>query len=404
MRVLMLTWEYPPHSVGGLAKHVEEISEALVKQGVDVHVLTFGSNTDAKKENRNGVIVHRVEAYDHMVPNFFSWVHQLNFCFIEEAIKLFKQYKSFHIIHAHDWLSAYAGRVLKHAYTLPLIATIHATEAGRNQGLHTDDQRYINSIEWWLTYEAWKVIVCSSYMRNEVQSLFQLPADKIKVIPNGVDQRKFTRNTDNHPKEKIIFFVGRLVREKGVQILLEAAPAILANEPSAQFWIAGNGPMEQELKQQARALGIEHRVNFLGYINAEMRDRIFRRVSLAVFPSLYEPFGIVTLEAMAAGVPVVVSDTGGMGQIVTHGVNGLKAYPGNSQSLAINVIQALKNHVLQQELKKNGLLLIDKVYNWDKIAFQTRKVYSEVYAEYRKSSWSKEPQVHFLDGLRKGIR
>lgn len=395
IRVLMLSWEYPPHSVGGLAKHVEELSEALVAKDLEIHVLSVGSPDGSRMEKRNGVFVYRIEPYNISAPNFLSWVHQLNFRMVEEAIKLFKQYKTYDLLHAHDWLVGYAGRVLKHAYVTPLLATIHATEAGRNQGLHNDDQRYINSIEWWLTYESWKVIACSEHMRREVKGLFGLPDDKIQVIPNGVDWKKFKAGRYNisFGDGKIIFFVGRLVREKGVQVLLDAAPAILAREPAARFVIAGTGPMEDQLKYQARLMGLEHKVEFLGYIDDATKGALYQQASVAVFPSLYEPFGIVALEAMAAGVPVVVSDTGGMGEIVTHGVNGLKAYPGNAESLAYNILHALQNEVLRQELKKNGKRLIEEVYSWDKIAERTIQVYRQVRDEYLQSPWYKENNV-----------
>lgn len=390
----MLSWEYPPYIVGGLARHVEELSEALVKKGLEVHVITTGTLDTPQREKRNGVVVHRVEPFDVQAPNFLSWVQQLNFRMVEEGIKLFRQEKNFDLIHAHDWLVAFTARVLKHAYRKPLAVTIHATEAGRHQGIHTEEQRYINSIEWWLTFEGWKVIVCSNYMGQEVQNLFNLPQDKVKVIPNGVDLNKFhflEKPNISYGPGKIIFFMGRLVREKGVQVLLEAAPLILAADPDVRFLIAGTGPMEHQLKQQAYALGLGDRVQFLGHVNDKQRNEILQQTTLAVFPSLYEPFGIVVLEAMAAGVPVVVSDVGGMGEIVDHGVSGLKVYPGDVNSLAFNIIRGLQNDMLRQELKKQGKRLVQEVYCWDKIAAETQKVYKTILDEYTQSAWAQAP-------------
>lgn len=392
IKVLMLSWEYPPHSVGGLARHVEELAEALAAQGVEIHVLSIGKPENPKLEERNGVIVHRVEPYSISAPNFLLWVQQLNLRFVEEAVKIFNAAGPFDLLHAHDWLVAFAGRALKHGYTVPLLATIHATEAGRNQGIHTEDQHFIHSIEWWLTYEAWKVIVCSEHMQEEVKGLFGLPGDKIMIIPNGVNPQKFqaARQNVSFGSEKIIFFVGRLVREKGVHVLLEAAPQVLAGEGNVKFVIAGTGPMEAQLKHQAHILGLGNKVEFWGYIDDDTRNSLYQQAYLAVFPSLYEPFGIVALEAMAAGVPVVVSDTGGMGQIISHGVNGLKAYPGDSRSLATNILQALKNEVLRQELKNNGKRSIEDLYSWARIAANTAKVYQLVLAEHARSPWGQD--------------
>ena len=193
------------------------------------------------------------------------------------------------------------------------MVTIHATEFGRNNGLHNDTQRHISDIEWWLTYEAWRVICCSHFMDDEVRRVFQLPQDKIAVIPNGVDAGNFktaskrARRSDYAaPDEKIIFYVGRLVQEKGVQVLLDAAPEILAQYPQAKFIIAGKGPFLDALKRQASVMGIANRVYFTGYILMKLKQP-YSWADVAVFPSLYEPFESL-LEAMAARTPVVVSD------------------------------------------------------------------------------------------------
>ncbi|MDN5325991.1 MAG: hypothetical protein PWP41_687 [Moorella sp. (in: firmicutes)] len=400
MRILMLSWEYPPQSVGGLARHVEDLAISLAARH-DVHVLTIGRPGEAFESRENGLTVHRVEAYPVHPPDFLVWVLQLNARFMEEAMILMRRYGPFQIIHAHDWLVAFTGRALKHAHHLPLIATIHATEAGRNRGLHNDLQRYINSVEWWLTYEAWRVIVCSRHMRQEVQGLFQLPADKITIIPNGVYSKKFRAGTVDPevrrryaaPHEKILFFVGRLVIEKGVQVLLEAMPRILSACPEAKLVVAGQGPMDSQLQNRARELGIDHKVCFAGYIDDRTRNQLYRAARVAVFPSLYEPFGIVALEAMAAGTPVVASETGGLAEIITHGVDGMRAYPGNAGSLADNILAVLQDDALAEKLSANGRRLVTEVYDWENIARRTADVYREVYNQYRRTPWPERTPV-----------
>lgn len=401
MRVLLLSWEYPPQSVGGLARHVEDLAISLAADRHNVHVITIGRSGENPERRENGVYVHRVEAYPVHAPDFITWVLQLNNRFLEEAIVIIQKYGPFQIIHAHDWLVAFSGRALKHAYRMPLIATIHATEAGRNRGLYNDMQRYINSVEWWLTYEAWRVIICSQHMFREVQGLFQLPADKITIIPNGVYSKKFRvgavdpelRQRYAAPHEKIIFFVGRLVVEKGVQVLLEAMPRILSACPEAKLVIAGKGPMEGQLKSRARELGLGQKVCFAGYIDDRTRNQLYRSASVAVFPSLYEPFGIVALEAMAAGTPVVASDTGGLTEIITHGVDGMRAFPGNPGSLADNILAVLRDNNLAENLRANGHRLVLDVYDWKNIARRTADVYQEVYSEYRRTPWPERPSV-----------
>jgi len=395
LKVLMLSWEYPPKNVGGLARHVYDLTGALAENGVDVHLVTSGGMGAPSFEQVNGVKVYRVEPYRVSSPDFVTWVAQFNVALLERVIPLLTGNGEFHLIHAHDWLVAYAARAVKHAGRLPMVVTIHATEYGRNHGLHNEIQKHISDIEWWLTYEAWRVICCSRYMEGEVRHVFQLPADKITVIPNGVDPGNFRavnravqRGDYAAPDEKIVFYVGRLVREKGVQVLLDAAPEILAHYPRTKFIIAGKGPFQDALKQQAAVLGIANRVYFTGYINDEVRNSLYSWADVAVFPSLYEPFGIVALEAMAARTPVVVADCGGLGEIVRHSEDGLKSYIGNSHSLAQNILAILKQPQFAGELKENAYRRVLNEFNWQQIARQTAAVYRGVWEAHRSTPWS----------------
>ncbi len=393
MKVLMLSWEYPPQSVGGLAQHVYHLSGALARQGAEIHVITAGGSNTAPYEDRAGVKVHRITPYSLSAPDFRTWILHLNFSLLEYTVTLLNSLKNVDLLHVHDWLTAYAGRALKHAFRLPLVATVHATEYGRNAGLHNENQRYISDVEWWLTYEAWRIIVCSSYMERELQGFFQLPGDKITVIPNGVNVEDFTAgskkkaNFSGQANEKYIFFIGRLVREKGVQVLIDAAPRILAGFPEARFIIAGTGPYEGYLRAKTKERGLEHRICFTGYINDQVRNRFLEQSAVAVFPSLYEPFGIVALEAMAAGAPVVVSDTGGLPEIVNHGIDGLKCFAGSPDSLADNIMAVLGDSALAERLRENGSKKAKNQYSWFSIAGRTLNLYEEVIRQSRRSNW-----------------
>lgn len=398
VRILMLSWEYPPRSIGGLARHVEDLSLAIAETNNDIHVVTVGAEDTPEYEIVSGVHVHRFEPYPVNAPDFLTWVLQLNVKMQETTARIVRNEGYFDIVHAHDWLAAFAGAAAKHAYQIPLIATIHATEAGRNHGLHNDHQRYIASVEWWLAYEAWRIIVCSNHMQHEIERVFSAPRDKIVVLPNGVDARKFEslkvepgfKRKYAFDYEKIVFFVGRLVQEKGVHVLIDSAPAILRACPEAKFVIAGRGPMEGELRHRARVSGLEDKICFTGYIDDDTRNKLYDISSVAVFPSLYEPFGIVALEAMAAGTPVVVSDTGGLSEIITHGENGLKAYPGNANSLSHNVIRLLQDEAYANEISGRANQLVKDVYDWRTIAKNTVALYEKVLKEYRRSPWSRQ--------------
>lgn len=387
MHILMISWEYPPQVVGGLARHVQELSEALVLRGDTVHVITALSSGLPEYTVQEGVHVHRVQSGYPEPRNFLRSVLNLNFAFLEKAFALVEKV-SFDLIHCHDWLGAHTAKVLKEATGLPLISTIHATEAGRNNGLHNDLQRQISDVEWWLTFQSWQVICCSRFMAGELNSFFQLPMDKIEVIPNGVDPKRFKVSAETDlvayrrrfaaPDEKIVFFIGRLVREKGAQELLYAIPKIRAFYPDVKFLIAGRGPMLEELHKLAYQLRVEDRVQFTGFADDLRRNLLYAISDVAVYPSLYEPFGIVALEAMATGVPTVVSDTGGLAEIVTHGVNGLKAYTGNANSLADNILTLLHRPELGAELSREAFREIRTLYNWQSIAGQTQDLYQRV--------------------------
>ncbi|KPV43425.1 1,4-alpha-glucan branching protein domain-containing protein [Alicyclobacillus ferrooxydans] len=388
LRILMLSWEFPPLTIGGLSRHVYDLSRYLVKQGVEVHVLTMSVEGYPDNEIVDGVHVHRVHVMKPDGAEFIHYIFQLNLMMVDACQTLIHSGLRFDLVHAHDWLVADAGEAIKHLYDLPLIATIHATEHGRNHGLHTDLQHQIHHQEWELTYEAWRVIVCSQYMQREVETIFQLPHDKVHVLPNGVDPQlldaKQVEDLDRaryaHPDEPIVLFVGRLVREKGVHILLEAAPLILSEYAHCKFVIVGAGPMETELRYLANRQGIVNSVQFTGFVSDEERNYLLHVADIAAFPSLYEPFGIVALEAMAAGTPVVVSDVGGLADVVAHERNGLKMYAGDPQSLANQVKVMLQNREGAKTLAETALAEIGR-YDWNNIAYETLKIYQGILAE-----------------------
>ncbi|ACX51974.1 glycosyl transferase group 1 [Ammonifex degensii KC4] len=400
MRVVMLSWEFPPNSVGGLGQHVYDLTAALSRQGVEVFLFTLGAPGAPLAEEVNGVRVYRVQPSGPSTPDFTTWVLQANTFLLERAIPVLAKLKGIKVVHAHDWLVAWAARALKHAYRLPLVVTVHATEFGRHRGLHTLTQHFISSVEWWLTYEAWRVIVCSRYMEGEVKYIFQLPADKLVVIPNAVDPGRYCfepegvdRNWFAAPDEKIVFFVGRLVWEKGVQVLLRAFPQVLARCPQTKLIIAGTGPYEGELKRLAEELGIAHRVYFTGYLEERVRNALYHWASVAVFPSLYEPFGIVALEAMAAQVPVVVSDVGGLQEIVEDGVDGLKCPPDQPEALAEKITWLLLHPEFAASLSEQAYRKVKEKYSWEDVARRTKRLYEEVARERQRTDWPAPPEL-----------
>jgi glycosyltransferase involved in cell wall biosynthesis len=235
-------------------------------------------------------------------------------------------------------------------------------------------------------------------MKSEVQRLFGLPFEKISIVPNGINldiydgierdyefRRRYAR--DN---EKIIMCAGRLVYEKGFQYLLDAAPKILNGYNDVKFIIAGKGGMLNELKAKADFLGISDKVYFTGQLKSQELYRMYKCADVAVFPSTYEPFGIVAIEGMYAGTPIVVSDVGGLNEIVEHGVTGMKSYAGNANSIADSILTLLFNKELCDNIANNAKQKVKNKYNWGKIAQDTHFIYQKAICETITSSQQKQ--------------
>jgi glycosyltransferase involved in cell wall biosynthesis len=402
LSVMMLTWEFPPRIIGGISPHVYYLSKSLARNGAKVYVVTCDFPGAPQHEVVDGVQVLRIDSYKNPSPDFATWVYLMNVNMQKEAAALVNSLGGkIDVFHAHDWLVATAGIGLKHVFRKPLFATMHSTEIGRRNGIHFDYERMIHETEAWLTYEAWKVICCSDYMVSHVRWAFGLPEDKLVMVPNGVntevyaghgeDLREF-RSKFALPEEKIVLFVGRLVYEKGVHVLVNAVPKVL-EKANAKFIIVGNGYMKEQLSGLVKSMGLAHKVLFTGFVDDETLRKLQRCADVSVVPSLFEPFGIVALEAMAARSPVVVSDTGGLSEIVEHDVSGVKVYVNNPDSLAWGINRVLTDNGFANWLRTNAFKKVQEKYNWDKIGQQTSNIFRTVLSEYSKSFWAQKNEM-----------
>jgi 1,4-alpha-glucan branching enzyme len=386
-RVLLLSWEYPPVTVGGLGRHVFELSQGLARRGIEVHVITAGAPGLPSFSLVHGVCVHRTAADVLPGDSFMDWVFQMNVGMVELARRLFLR-RRFNLVHTHDWLAGEAGRILSVRHQVPLLATIHATEHGRNNGIHNDVQRAIDRVERELMAVADEIIVCSTAMRNELAFVFGVPEDRLHVIPNGVDVKTLEYQPNNCritlPEHgRIIAFLGRFVREKGVQVLLEAAARVMRQNPDVHLVYGGRGPLQQELADCAGALGIADRVHFPGFLADQDRNALLARAAVAVFPSLYEPFGIVALEAMGSCTPTIVADTGGLAEIVEDGVDGLKVPPDNVEGLEQAINQVLDNPAWAAQLAAKGREKTINQYTWEVVVDTTLTLYHKMSADHK---------------------
>lgn len=377
MKVLMLTWEFPPNVVGGLSRHVFGLSKQLAKMGVEVHVLTAGTGELPPFEIINGVHVYRVKPLNEKDDDFLSWIAGLNLALAVKAVQLAAELR-FSIIHAHDWLVGAAAITLKDSLDLPLLTTIHATEYGRNGGIHNEMQCFIHQKEQQLIENSEQIVVCSEYMFREVLSVFGTEFNKIVVIPNGIEPEMEAAQRESlfpKPKDKtLIFSVGRIVREKGFETIIEAAALAKQNDLNLFFIVAGKGPLLENYRHLTREKELEAYLAFIGYISDEEKQSWLLESDIVVFPSLYEPFGIVALESLNYAKPTIVSDIGGLKGIIKHLKTGLLMKPGDVESLLTQIHFLVKNPQTAKMLGLQGRKMVKKLYGWNRVAVETKRV------------------------------
>jgi len=393
LKILVLAWEFPPRIIGGISRHVAELYPEIVLLNHEVHLITVEVEGSSSYEVINGINVHRVALKPDR--DFFAWVRNMNLAMNNYVVELVGNDSQFQLIHAHDWLVAEAAIALGEKYNLPLVATIHATEYGRYNGIHNDTQRYIHAQEMQLAAAATQIIVCSNYMRSEVIRAFNCQSSKIDVIYNGLSQERLQRfqNLDFDKaqlrlkfaelNEQIVYYVGRITHEKGIFLLINAAVSVIAAlNGNVKLVIIGSGDTNS-LKQQAWNLGIAHKVIFTGFMSDTELTKFQTIADCAVFPSLYEPFGIVALESFATRVPVVVSNTGGLPEVVTDGETGIVTIVNNSESLASGIIKILQNSEYSAKLADRAFAELHERFSWIPLAIQTQQVYDCALANTR---------------------
>jgi glycogen(starch) synthase len=237
-----------------------------------------------------------------------------------------------------------------------------------------------------MSHRADAVIVCSYYMRGHVADIFDIDERRIAVIPNGVDPNDLRPSGDLRklrqefaaPYEKLVLLVGRLVYEKGFQLALDALPGVIDQVGNVRFLVAGSGTHEGELKAQAERLGLSSHGTFLGWIGDDVLHSLYRIADLCVVPSIYEPFGLVALEAMASGCPCIVADTGGLREVVPVGERvGLRFNGGDAEHLGVMIERLLIDDELRDRLVTEASEHVLS-FDWDDIALRTQGIYDEL--------------------------
>ena len=361
-----------------------------MERDAEVHVLTRGEE-ESPVEVVAGVQVHRVREPNRPAElnEFVAWVERMNSDMLAAGVELGDRH-SFDLVHGHDWLVANACDHLAKRFDTPLVTTIHATEHGRHQGwVDKHPQSYIHGVERWITNRSDRVIACSTFMREQIVDVFGVPEGAIEVIPNGIDPEDLQRHDDEHlrrlraefaePEQSLVLLVGRLVYEKGFQVALEALPEIIERQPHTRFIVAGSGTHEEELRRQAGGLGLMEHGTFVGWIGDDVLHSLYRIADVCVVPSIYEPFGLVALEAMASSCPCIVADTGGLREVVPHDEVGLRFRARDPESLAEMTVRVLDDAKLCRRLTAEAFEHLRR-FDWGDVAERTASVYEELAA------------------------
>jgi glycogen(starch) synthase len=391
-RILMLSWEYPPVLVGGLGRHVHALSVALAAAGHEVTVITRHADDAPLEEYADGVRILRAPEDPVTFPlatgSLLAWTMAFNHTLTRTALRA-TEADTYDVIHAHDWLVAHTALTLRDHLDLPLVTTIHATEAGRHQGwLPEEMNRTIHGVEQWLAGESGRVIVCSGYMRDEVGALFGVPAARVDVVPNGVEPHRWkvpapavaaarARFAGDGP---LVTFAGRLVYEKGVQHLLAGLPRLRDRHPGLRAVIVGDGPYKPALEAEVHRLGLGGTVSMPGFLGGTELPAVMAASDCFAVPSIYEPFGMVALEGAAAGAPLAVSRTGGLAEIVEPGVTGMTFAPQDPDALTEAVHALLADSDRARTLARRARAMVRDRYGWAAIASRTASAYAAAIA------------------------
>ncbi|MBJ7336245.1 glycosyltransferase family 4 protein [Mycolicibacterium sp.] len=391
MKVLMVSWEYPPVVIGGLGRHVHHLATALADAGHEVVVLsrrpsgTDPSTHPSGDDLSEGVRVIAAAQDPHEFDfgtDMMAWTLAMGHSMVRAGLALTtrgRRTKPWRpdVVHAHDWLVAHPAIALAEHFDVPLVSTIHATEAGRHSGWVSGKiSRQVHSVESWLVRESDSLITCSASMGEEITELFGPGLAESVVIRNGIDSGlwPFARRTAHRGPARLLY-LGRLEYEKGIHDAIAALPRIRRTHPGTTLTVAGDGTQLDWLLELARKHKVLKAIDFVGRVDHEQLVALLHECDAAVLPSHYEPFGIVALEAAATGAPLVTSNVGGLGEAVINGETGLSFPPRDVAALAGAVRTVLDDPAAAQRRADAARRRLDSAFDWHTVAAETAQVY-----------------------------
>jgi glycogen(starch) synthase len=384
LRVLMLSWEYPPQVVGGLGRHVEGLSAALAAAGHEVTVLTRAAPGAAGAELTSaGVRVLR-PLPSSSTDGLSAWTGAVTHPLARDAVKALHG-GDYDLVHAHDWLLGHTAVTLARRLGVPLVATLHTTEAHRRQRrLPARVDAAVHAVERRLGHEARRVITCSRYMRGQVIEQLDLDPDRVTVVVDGVDPDRWRAAARDVLAERLryagagplIGYAGRLSAEKGVDDLIGALPRLRRRHPGLRLVVAGDGPARTDLRRLARQLRLERAVSFAGFLDQTRLRAVLAACDAVALPSIYEPAGMIALEVAATGVPLAAAGVGGLPEFVESGLTGLLFAPGDPDGLAEAVDRVLADPTVAGRMATAARARVCAAYRWSAVATRTAEVYA----------------------------
>ncbi|MCW1296758.1 MAG: glycosyltransferase family 4 protein [Candidatus Parvarchaeota archaeon] len=371
MKICMLGWEFPPKISGGLARHCYALARELVLLGNDVYITIPRKN--APKENEvDGIKIVKVD-YKFEKKTYTDEVNTIIYKYPKNVFNCIKNLGvKFDIVHAHDWMNVNAAIKIKKFFNIPFVLTIHSSELDRSGGVLLKKSRVLK-VEGIGIKNADLVITVSKHMAEQIKNVFKVKRD-IQVVYNGIDPAK----EDIVRKEKdYVLFVGRLTEQKGVEYLIYALLPIFKKYKKLKLYVVGKGHLKKSLEKLTELLGIKRNVKFLGFVSDEKLVEYYKGAKLLAMPSLYEPFGIVALEAMKYKVPTIISKRAGVVEMLKDGENTILVDPMNTNEFRDAIYRYLKDEGLRKRIGMNGYMLTNEI-SWKEIALKTFNLYKSL--------------------------
>jgi glycosyltransferase involved in cell wall biosynthesis len=366
----MLGWEFPPKISGGLARHCYALARELVLLGNEVYITIPRKNAPPQNEV-NGIKIIKVD-YKFEKKTYADEVNTIIYKYSNNVFKIVKNLGvKFDIVHAHDWMNVRAAIKIRKFFKIPFVLTIHSSELDRSGGVLLKKSRVLG-VEKFGVKSADAVISVSKNMARQIKEVFKIKRE-INVIYNGIDNTE-----DIKRKEKdYVLFVGRLTEQKGVEYLIYALLPLIRENRKIKLYIVGKGHLKKSLEKLTDLLGIKDNVKFLGFVSDRKLIECYKGAKLLVMPSIYEPFGIVALEAMKYKVPTIISKRAGVAEILEDKKNTMLVDPLNINEFRSAISSCLKNKNLRSKIGLNGYKLI-KQLSWRNIALETLNLYKSL--------------------------